>query len=329
MALLPALTLSAQDSITKPELHLAVDARVDFTEKWVDGDVDHEASGFKGRYLNVMFNGRFNDQFSFSLRHRLSKTIEKGNLWDATDWLWLDYAPCKEASFNIGKQVVAIGGYEYDRAPIDIYWGSEFWNNIACYQFGVSGTWHIAPTDALMFQFCQSPFQVSGMRDIYGYNLQWSGHHGPWQTLWSLNLLEYQRGRYISYISLGNKLTFGDFSAEIDLMNRASSRGTYFFKDCSVMADLGYKATPWLRPFVKYTYDVNKDCEADLLVRPGTEINTIGGGLEAWPLKKGKNEIRVHADVGYEWGKNGNPAGALRDKGLFVNVGVKWRIDIL
>ncbi len=29
-----------------------------------------------------------------------------------------------------GKEVVAIGGFEYDRAPIDLYSCSVFWNNV-------------------------------------------------------------------------------------------------------------------------------------------------------------------------------------------------------
>lgn len=329
LALTVPMMLSAQDGI-KPEVHLAADARVDWTEIREDSEVDHAASGFAGRYLNVMLDGKLNDHFKFSLRHRLNKSITNGRFFDATDWVYVTYSPNQTFDISAGKQVVCIGGYEYDRAPINIYWASEFWNNIGCYQFGISGTVHFEERDALTFQVCESPFSSPGLRDIYAYNLQWNGQHGPWQTIWTANLMEYQRGEFISYIALGNKVTLGDFDAEIDFMNRAERRQhRFFFSDCSVMATLAYKVKPWVNPFVKYTYDVNKSNYADYCVLPGTEMNTIGAGLEAWPLNAGRNEVRLHGFVGYAWGNNGNPSGAWHDKQLFVNFGIKWRFQIL
>lgn len=314
-----------------PTANLAFETRIDYQRESVDGDVNHSNSGFKGRFLNIILNGQLNDKFSYSFRHRLNRSIEHGALFQATDWMYLTYSPTRLWDFSVGKQVVAIGGYEYDRAPIDLYFCSEFWNNIPCYQFGVSGAINASSSDKVMFQVCQSPFHTSGYEDSYAYNLIWYGTHGIWSPIWSVNIMEWMPGRYISYIALGNKFTVQRVSLEADYMNRASSHQRFMFADCSLMAELSWAPSNRVRPFAKFTYDVNNtDSPADLCVMPGTEIKTVGAGLEAWALRQGRNEVRLHADVSYAWGRNGNiDAGTLQNKGLMVNCGIKWRIDLL
>lgn len=41
-------------------------------------------------------------------------------------------------------------------------------------------------------------------------------------------MMEYLPGRFINYISLGNKFTFDKVALELDVMNRASSHQTFF-----------------------------------------------------------------------------------------------------
>lgn len=326
LAVFPAFGQTDDAEIAPPKIDVSLDTRLDFVEQWNDGDADHEASGFKGRYLNLMIKGDLGHGFSYNFRHRLNKTIEKSSFFDATDWIYVNYKPSDDYILSAGKQVVAIGGYEYDRAPINIYYASEFWNNIACYQFGASVTRMFA-NDAFMIQACQSPFHQPGRNDMYAFNLQWNGNHGPWQTIWSVNALEWAPGRWINYISLGNRFEVDGLVAEIDLMNRASSHGAFWLRDFSLMADLAYQVSRRVKPFVKYTYDVNHRNYADLCVKPGTEMNAVGCGVEYWPLLTNRSNLRLHADVFYSWGHN-NPEGVHLDKQLLVSVGLKWWVDI-
>ena len=114
--------------------------------------------------------------------------------FDATDWIYLNYATGK---FNIagGKQVVAIGGWEYDRHPADLYSTSVFWQNIPCYQLGASVGYDITGKDRLTLQATQSLFHTSANRNMYAYNLMWNGSHGIYTSIWSTNLVEYLPGR--------------------------------------------------------------------------------------------------------------------------------------
>lgn len=320
-------TDESQDEAAMPSVRVRTEARVDFNQVWQDSELDRSASGFKANSLALFLDGRFNDKFSYALKQRFDKAPRNSSFLDATPWVYITYTPIEKLDISAGKQVVAIGGYEYDRSPSDIFFASEFWNNISCYQLGVSAAYNFG-RDKFTFQVTQSPFFTDLNSNMYSYNLEWRGQHGPWQTIWSANLAEWTRGRYISYLALGNRLDFNPVVLELDFMNRGAKGSTFFFRDCSVMADLGVQANRWLRPFAKYTYDVNHSNYADLTVLPGTEINTAGAGIEAWPLKKSNMQVLLHADACYSWGKNGNPAGAMTDKRWFLNLGVKWSMTL-
>ncbi|MBQ2400128.1 MAG: porin, partial [Muribaculaceae bacterium] len=199
-----SMMLWAQNDI----VDLKIEVRADYQREYNDGHSIEENCGFRGKYLNMAISGNINDHFSYSWRHRFNKMIGSNgsSFFDATDWVWLAYN-INNFEVSAGKQVVGIGGYEYDRAPIDLYFCSEFWNNVACYQFGVSGAYSFNEgKDKLMFQFCQSPFRTINP-DMYAYNLMWYGNHGIFSSIYSVNMMEYAPGRFINYISLGNKFT--------------------------------------------------------------------------------------------------------------------------
>ncbi len=311
-------------------VNLQAEVRVDYQYTALAGDKVESNTGFKGQYLNIILNGKISNSFSYSYRQRLNKAHSSQSFFDATDWVYLMFTPNEHWEFSAGKQVVAIGGFEYDRAPIDLYTCSEFWNNIPCYQFGVSGAYSMNNgKDKLLFQVCESPFRNVSGRDVYAYNLMWYGMHDWINTAWSANMIEYQKGKFINYIALGNYFYIGNLHIYLDFMNRATSHQTFLFKDCSVMGEIAYNVGKKVKIFGKVTYDVNKtDNIADYCVLPGTELTLYGGGIEYYPLKENKN-LRFHATYFYSTGTNGNPDGTMVGKRSIADVGVKWKMNIL
>ncbi len=308
---------------------LRIEARLDYQRDWLDGNTVDGNSGFEGKFLNLRLDGNITDNLSYSWRQRFTKTIKDGNFFDATDWVYLQWNTGRWTLAG-GKQVVAIGGWEYDRAPIDLYGCSVFWNNIPCYQIGGSVAYSPSASDKIMFQFCESPFFTPANRNMYAYNLYWSGTHGCFSPLWSANLLEYAPGHFINYIALGNKFTFGKVALELDILNRASSHQVFFFKDCSVMGELSWKPAPRWRLHAKMTYDVNHtDSDADLLVLPGTELKMVGGGAEFYPFSKSLGTLCFHANAYYSWGRNANSADVMQNKTCIFDLGVKWDMNLL
>lgn len=331
-ALAPAASAAETESRTATDESIAtlrIEARLDYQRLWDDGETVNSGSGFMGKFINIRLDGNITDNLSYSWRQRLNKGHDDRTFFDATDWVYLQW---KTGNWTIagGKQVVAIGGWEYDRAPIDLYSCSVFWNNIPCYQIGGSVAYNVTPADKLLFQFCESPFFTPDNRNMYAYNLYWSGSHGIFSPLWSVNLLEYTPGHYINYIALGNKFTVGNVSLELDLMNRAASHQAFFFKDCSVMGELAWRPAPRWRLHAKMTYDVNHSgTGADVLVREGTELKMAGAGVEFYPFDKKLGTLRFHANAYYSWGRNSNSADLMHNKTCVLDLGVKWDMNIL
>lgn len=331
---LAAPLFAQEEQATAPEpgkgdlLNIRADARVDYQRVWGDeGHPERDKSGFEAKFLNFQIDGSIIPGLTYSWRQRIYKK-DISNFFDATDWIYLNWN-YRDWHFAAGKQVVNIGGWEYDRAPINIYQGSVFWNNIACYELGASVGYSITKNDVLTLQAVQSPFHRKDNHDMYAYNLMWTGRHGCFSSLWSANMLEYERGKYISYISLGNKFDFGKVGIELDLMNRAASHQTYFFKDCSIMGEVAYSPTDRWTVRGKYTYDVNKSgTGADYTVKDGTELNMIGAAVEYFPLKKKRTSLRLHGDFFYSWGHNSNSSDTMQDNTMFCSVGLTWDMNI-
>lgn len=327
--LLVCSVLSAQEA----ELfRLEAEVRVDYMQEYLENDKVDDVSGFKGKYLNFRIDGKIAEGLTYSWRQRLNNVKTNSSFFDDTDWATVNYN-IGRWNFNAGRQVVGIGGYEYDMAPIDCYFNSEYWNNIACYQFGVSASYEVGNKgDNLLFQLCESPFRRNALnvsnKEMFAYNLMWYGNHGCFSSIYSLNMVEWMSGRFINYITLGNRFVFGDFDLELDYMNRAVNFNRFIGGDMSVMADFAWHASERLTLFAKLTYDVNNTDEiGDLCVTPGTDILRVGGGIEYYPLKSTKN-LRLHLNCCYADGKS-SASAIIRPKQTIVDAGVTWRMKLL
>jgi len=320
----------AEDAATPRLTQFSLETRLGYEYDNVDGSVVDNNTGFKGQFLNLRIDGEIVKGLSFSYRQRLNKNTN-ATFFDATDWLHLDWKATDKLTLSGGKQVVAIGGYEYDKAPIDLYYCSEFWNNIPCYQIGVSAAYNVSAKDQVMLQISNSPFRNWAGNNTYAFNLAWYGNHGVWENIWSTNLMQYGNGKWINYIALGNRFNITDgLHLDVDFMNRAADHQGFLFKDCSVMTELSYQPTESLRCFGKYTYDHNHSgTGADLLILDGTKINLATAGVEYCPLKNYRNGLRLFAAGGYSWGDNSNTDGTMKDKQLRLEAGVKFKLDVL
>lgn len=302
--------------------------RFDYQHLSTDGNTNEPATGFKGKYFLLRVDGRICENLTYSWRQRINKSAYDSSFWDGTDWAYIDYHPGRW-SFQAGKQIVQIGGYEYDRNPADVFGPSLFWNGIGCFQLGASAGYNITDRDNVTFQVTQSPFHTPENRNMYSYNLIWAAHHGIFHPRWAVNMVEYTKNHYISYIGLGNRFEVERWALELDLFNRAASHQTFIGRDATVIGNLMFSPTPRWTIFGKMSYDVNRthrDC--DLIVLPSTEMKIAGGGVEFYPLLKARHSLRLHLNCFYAWGKNTNPAEDMQNKTLMIDCGVSFKIDI-
>ncbi len=311
----------------KHTLHtLRLEARGDYQRFSDDGSKVDAESGFKGKFLNIRLDGQIGEHFNYSYRQRLNKPHKDMSYFDATDWLYLTYTKDRW-SFSGGKQVIGIGGFEYDLAPIDVYFFSGFCSNVTSYAFGGSVAYALSKNDRLTAQVCESPFSTA-TDDIYAYNLLWQGKHGCWSTLYSLNMVEYKPGKFVNYIALGNRFDFDNVSITLDLMNRTTEGHCFLGRDFSVMGEVDWKPCKKVNLFGKCTYDVNKSKTLnDACVPPGTELTRIGAGVEFFPLKDNLNDVRLHLAGHYTLGDVPSDY-SVQPKQLMLTAGVTWRMDL-
>ena len=278
---------TALSAHAQPWVDIGLSVRADYQRDWNHDDA--EDTGFRGKYLNLDINGKISDHLYYSLRQRLNKAPTSANPLNATDWVNLTFRK-DNWSVSAGKLVLEMGGYEYYNAPIDIYFASQFWNNIACYQYGVSGVYTTRRGNHhLLAQITQSPY-ANFSEDWFSYNLLWSGQMGLFSTRYSVNFAQMDGGKYVNHIILGNRFDCGKLKIEADFYHRASLDDFSFCKNFTVVGKVVYSVSDYISLFGKISYDVNKEIVAyDAGLFPGTEYTRYGAGIEIFPINQKMN----------------------------------------
>ncbi len=325
--------LYAQETVKELRLQTRFDYEYSFYE-----DGTEAAGGFTGQYINFILNGDISSRFSYNFRQRILPNDGNKTFFDGTDFLYLTYKPSGNFSISVGKQIFFIGGYEYDLAPIDVFFWSDFWNNIRCYQLGADVTYTSSnKKHSISFQVANSNYSDLTNSNLYGYNLIWYGNFNSFHTIWSVNMVEYAKGNFINYIALGNKVEFGGGNyLYVDFMNRATSRqDNFFLDDFSVIGQLGIAPCEKLNLYLKGGYDCNKTegitggplpGNGDIFVEPGMEYHFYGLGADFFPLKNNK-DIRLHTFFAVKNGKESSLYSGSND--YQFNIGITWNIDVL
>lgn len=312
-------TAAAQNHVDR----LYFDMRASFHQDVTDGVYRSQAIG---EYLNFHLLGHITPTIEYRIRQRLNKKVfDEKNMFNATDFMYVKWQATERWSFLAGKSVVMIGGYEYDAAPIDVYFYSQFCDNIyQAFTFGATVSYQFAEGQNLVGQICNSPLSL-GFQNVYAYNLAWEGQFAPfWKTIWSVNFVEDIDKRMVNYVALGNHFIFRDVIFDVDLMNRSGFGQKHFFlSDFSLISKIIWSVGEW-NICGKAGYERNDAANVDpqgrpydLVIAPGTEYVYAGCGLEWFPL--GRDNLRLHA-VYYR------DNAVRRDN---IELGLTWRVDVI
>ena len=291
--------------------------------------------GGDGFYLNI--DGKISKHFSYSLSQRLFSAHN-------TDWLTLTY-DIGGFSFTGGKDILMVGSYEYDAYDIDSYFdmNSMFYNSFACYQWGAKAMWtNKSETTSFAFQVTNSPFVYAPREEnMYSYNLGWYGAWDSYESIWTVNLLEYTPGNFVKMAALGNTFYVGDLSLGVDYIMRGA-KVKDMFKDVTLNVMPSYNFGESLRLFGKFGWEqTSKPLDYDFwgeyldtedmvaaneesgsampaFLIAGEDYLYYGAGIEYFPLKENKS-VRLHA----VWSSNNYT------KRHAFNVGLTWKFDIV
>lgn len=268
--------------------------------------------GFRGRYFDLKMGGDLGNGFSYFLRQNIRANGGTIAFFDNTDFLWLNYQPNEHWRFRFGKDAMAVGGYEYDAAPLDEYLTATYWDNFYCFQMALSAaySWDEG-RQTVVAQVSQSPY-VNVYADIYdsrwdtglvAYNVEWLGSIGEHvHTLWSVNMMEYGRNEFMWTLFLGTQVSFERWDAYLDLMQHSFAADDWG-RDIGVVARLNYRIGDGWTVFAKGSYEQNPDevsdadRSRDVLMPFGAKHSRCGLGAEFRP--KGMCNVRLHGYVGY------------------------------
>ena len=285
-------------------------------------DKNKDTKGVSGEYFNFNMLGTISDNLTYRVRQRLNKSITSDNPLNATDFLYFDWKLNDKWSFAFGKQEIFIGGYEYDYAPIDVYFYSDFCNTLPeCYSFAATAFYNITDRQQLVLQVSNSPY-FGGFSNELSYNLAWFGRIASWwETIWSVNEAEFQDGKFMNYIALGNQFLLGDFTVDVDFMNQyCSDYDDFLFTDWNIVGKVNYKYKDF-NFFVKGGYDktpVNAPLWALSSAVYDGEYSYFGGGFEYFPLKN--KDLRLHAVYYWEDKNEGRHS---------VSIGATWMMNVI
>lgn len=315
-------------------ISLDLEARLDWQLVMHQNKFDNSQTGFIGKYIALKAHGELTNGLTYTWRQRFSRTPKDHTFWDQTDILDMSYQYDK-FDFGAGKQVVMIGGYEYDRAPINLMCPNLFVSNVACYQFGVSAGYQLTPNDHLAFQISQSIFATAADRNLYAYNLMWRGGHNltdnlRLETIWSVNEVEFLRGKYCNYVALGNKLIIADrFTLLVDLMTRTYPDNRAF-KNNTFMGELAWQINPKWKLTGKVSYDCNRGVNMTdkTEVARGSQLAIAGAVAEWYPINNRKHLLKVHAAAFGSYGSNYNEADLIQKDTMYASIGLTWHMNL-
>ncbi|MFA7116941.1 MAG: porin [Bacteroidales bacterium] len=309
------------------KIYMYLDTRLDGRAFYYDNQ-DTEA-GFIGRYFMFNIQGKIDEHFSYKFRERLTvPSVEPLEFSNNIDFAYLQYSPNKNLDFIFGKQMVNIGGFEWDKAPQDVFIYGKLWGNSTPFKNGITARYNTNnQKHSLLAQVINSPFATKAYNNTFGYSILWYGNMNWFHTIYSINAFELSKGDFIYYIALGNKINYQKFTAEIDYMNRFLSGQKNYFDDYSLMLKLCYSISDKWTIFTKGDYDRNdEDMPVDTsmiydhAVIPGVNSTTLGIGITFFPILNQHKKLRFHAF----WATNNvNP------KKQEVNIGLTWRITAI
>ena len=191
---------------------------------------------FKMNRVRLEIYGRLNDHLSYHFRQSFSSynnvnTVE--NLPSSIEYANLKWRFNEKFDLVVGKQFLAVAGYEGYVNGLLVREFSEFNNNFAIFQTGVKGSMYLTPDQHLYFQVVN---QKTGLED-YGLPVGvepskfpllasacWMGWFadGAVNLQYSASAGQLAKGKNIYYLMCGNVYEKGPVLAYLDVLYQRS-----------------------------------------------------------------------------------------------------------
>lgn len=330
-----------------------------------EGKLDEAA--FKLNRVRLEILGSFSGQFSYHFRqsfNKYSNPYSLDNLSSSVEYAFVKWDMSKKFALTVGKQVMALGGYEFYVNAIKVREFSDFNNTISCYQAGVTGTFRFSPTQELNLQVLNN--RSGSDEDTYLYGLpegvektrvpmlatvNWNGLFldQALELRYAASWGQLAKKKNLYYLTAGNILKTGPVTAYIDLMysregidskglisnlandelytSATAQNATYF----TAIANLDYRIHPNWNVYIKGAYETFGIYESNDYYRKGLYNRTWNAQacVEYFPMRNSELLIFLHfLYKGNVLASNGKALGAVAPDRQRISLGLVYSIPV-
>ena len=345
--------------IRKIKSHINLEFASSANAYFTDGQFDEMS--FKMNRVRLEIYGRLNDHLSYHFRQSFSSynnmnTVE--NLPSSIEYANLKWRFNDKFDLVVGKQFLAVAGYEGYVNGLLVREFSEFNNNFAIFQTGVKGSYYVNPDQHLYFQVVN---HKTGLED---YSLPGGIEHTKFPLLasacwmgwfadgainlqYSASVGQLAKGKNIYYLMCGNIYEKGPFLAYLDVLYQRSgldnqyrvtelsgppvlAQNTQYF---TVIANLDYRFNPKWNGYIKGAYETAGIYEANSHYTTGRYMTAWNaqGCVEWFPFDEDKG-FKVFAHYvykGFNLTHEAKSIGGYKPHTQRISLGIQYIIPVL
>jgi len=362
---LSSSSLFAQPTDETPKsVNLSLHLRPAFHTQSNGTPLEFERGEFKFDHIIVDLGGEVTSKLSYRYLQRLNKVspvFTKENLPSSIDYAYLKYSFNGLFSMTAGKQALLIGGFEYNKYPVDVYDYSGISNYITCYLTGMQVAFTPVQNQEFSFQILNN--RMGTWREAIGtlqvglqlepptlplyYSLGWNSNYldNALQLRYAANITSPAKGKTLVMVSGGQMWQSGPFNIYIDAFFQHSEidylggirnltispenvveNVNYF----SLLGELNYRIQPRWNILLKYFYNNFSTYKSSIFLDKGNCLTSWNyqGGIEFYPMK----DDNLHLFLIATFKNYRDPAVAqitAPDNSFRISAGFIYRISVL
>ena len=345
--------------IRKIKSHINLEFASSANAYFTDGNFDEMS--FKMNRVRLEIYGRLNNHLSYHFRQSFSSynnvnTVE--NLPSSIEYANLKWRFNDKVDLVVGKQFLAVAGYEGYVNGLLVREFSEFNNNFAIFQTGVKSSIYLTPDQHLYFQVVN---QKTGLED-YGLpsgvepskfpllaSACWMGWFadGALNLQYSASAGQLAKGKNIYYLMCGNIYEKGPVLAYLDVLYQRSGLDNQHrisslapvptaaqnIQYLTIIGNVDYRFSPKWNGYIKGAYETAGVYEENGLYAKGRMMNAWNAQacLEWFPFEEDKG-FKVFAHYvykGFELTENAKMLGATKPHTQRISLGIQYIIPVL
>ena len=345
--------------IRKIKSHINLEFASSANAYFSDGNFDEMA--FKMNRVRLEIYGRLNDHLSYHFRQSFSSynnvnTVE--NLPSSIEYANLKWRFNDKFDLVVGKQFLAVAGYEGYVNGLLVREFSEFNNNFAIFQTGIKGSVNLTPDQQLYFQVVN---QKTGLEE-YGLPVGiepskfpllasacWMGWFadGAVNLQYSASAGQLAKGKNIYYLMCGNVYEKGPVLAYLDVLYQRSGLDNQHrisslspvpsvaqnIQYLTLIGNVDYRFSPKWNGYIKGAFETAGIYEANGVYAEGRMMTAWNAQacIEWFPFTedKGFKVFGHYVYKGFELTDNARAIGAVKPHTQRISLGIQYIIPVL